>query len=87
MGERHFCHGVQGRRGGRKMNSRKWQERDYNRHIPEPIPNVPDEAVNEEWDNRVGRATTTATSLDAAHASGNITKTQPTAIPNVDPNE
>ncbi|GKC45742.1 hypothetical protein Tco_1063464 [Tanacetum coccineum] len=49
----------------------------------ELIPNVPDEAVYEEWDDRVGRATTTATSLDAAQASGNITKTQPTAIPNV----
>ncbi|GJX37216.1 hypothetical protein Tco_0250519 [Tanacetum coccineum] len=49
----------------------------------EPISNVPDEAVYEEWDDRVGRATTTAASLDAAQASGNITKTQPTAIPNV----
>ncbi|GJR54970.1 hypothetical protein Tco_1405491 [Tanacetum coccineum] len=36
----------------------------------EPIPNVPDEAVYEEWDDRVERATTTAASLDAAHASG-----------------
>ncbi|GJU80883.1 hypothetical protein Tco_1283248 [Tanacetum coccineum] len=41
----------------------------------EPIPNVPDEAVYEEWDDRVERATTTAASLDAAQASGNITKT------------
>ncbi|GJS32033.1 hypothetical protein Tco_0530415 [Tanacetum coccineum] len=49
----------------------------------EPIPNVADEAVYEEWDDRVERATTTAASLDAAHASGNITKTQSTAIPNV----
>ncbi|GJY94829.1 hypothetical protein Tco_0511190 [Tanacetum coccineum] len=32
----------------------------------EPISNVPDEAVYEEWDNRVGRATTTTTSLNAA---------------------
>ncbi|GJS76750.1 hypothetical protein Tco_0726631 [Tanacetum coccineum] len=48
-----------------------------------PIPNVPDEAVYEEWDDRVRRATTTAASLDVAHASGNITKTQPTTIPNV----
>ncbi|GKA38956.1 hypothetical protein Tco_0731507, partial [Tanacetum coccineum] len=31
----------------------------------EPIPNVPDEAVYEEWDDRVERATTTAASLDA----------------------
>ncbi|GJT72967.1 hypothetical protein Tco_1032253 [Tanacetum coccineum] len=49
----------------------------------EPIPNVADEAVYEEWDDRVERATTTAASLDAAQASGNITKTQSTAIPNV----
>ncbi|GKE64444.1 hypothetical protein Tco_1518605 [Tanacetum coccineum] len=33
-------------------------------------------------DDRVGRATTTAASLDAAQASGNITKTQSTAISN-----
>ncbi|GJX38466.1 hypothetical protein Tco_0251769 [Tanacetum coccineum] len=48
-----------------------------------PIPNVADEAVFKEWDDRVVRATTTAASLDAAQASGNITKTQSTAIPNV----
>ncbi|GJX18076.1 putative ribonuclease H-like domain-containing protein [Tanacetum coccineum] len=42
-----------------------------------------DEAVFKEWDDRVVRDTTTAASLDAAHASGNITKTQSTAIPNV----
>ncbi|GJV71375.1 hypothetical protein Tco_1491370 [Tanacetum coccineum] len=34
----------------------------------EPIPNVPDEAVYEEWDDRVERATITAASLDAEHA-------------------
>ncbi|GKE55225.1 hypothetical protein Tco_1494410 [Tanacetum coccineum] len=49
----------------------------------ELIPNVPDEAIYEEWDDRVERATTTAASLDAAQASGNITKTQSTTIPNV----
>ncbi|GKB02902.1 hypothetical protein Tco_0830991, partial [Tanacetum coccineum] len=32
----------------------------------DPIPNVVDEAVYEEWDDRVERATTTAASLDAA---------------------
>ncbi|GJX24123.1 hypothetical protein Tco_0228568, partial [Tanacetum coccineum] len=47
------------------------------------IPNVADEVVFKEWDDRVVRATTTAASLDAAQASGNITKTQSTAIPNV----
>ncbi|GJT69497.1 hypothetical protein Tco_1028783 [Tanacetum coccineum] len=49
----------------------------------EPIPNVPDEAVYEEWDDRVERATTTAASLDAEQASGNINRTQSTAMPNV----
>ncbi|GKE79678.1 hypothetical protein Tco_1545798, partial [Tanacetum coccineum] len=47
-----------------------------------PIPNVPDEAVFKEWDDRVVRATTTAASLDAAQASGNITKTQSMAMSN-----
>ncbi|GJS34086.1 putative ribonuclease H-like domain-containing protein [Tanacetum coccineum] len=36
----------------------------------EPIPNVPDEAIYEEWDDRVERATTIAASLDAKQASG-----------------
>ncbi|GJR71590.1 hypothetical protein Tco_0083955 [Tanacetum coccineum] len=49
----------------------------------EPIPNVPDEAVYEEWDDRVERDITTAASLDAEQASGNINMTQFTAIPNV----
>ncbi|GKC10466.1 hypothetical protein Tco_1007248 [Tanacetum coccineum] len=35
----------------------------------EPIPNVPDEAVYKEWDDRVARATTTAASLDVEQAS------------------
>ncbi|GJU88392.1 putative ribonuclease H-like domain-containing protein [Tanacetum coccineum] len=42
-----------------------------------------DKAVYKEWDDIVERATTTAASLDAAQASGNITKTQSTEIPNV----
>ncbi|GJV80656.1 hypothetical protein Tco_1516526, partial [Tanacetum coccineum] len=42
----------------------------------EPIPNVPDEAVYKEWDDRVGRATTTAASLDAAQASGGSPRCQ-----------
>nr|GEX10975.1 reverse transcriptase domain-containing protein [Tanacetum cinerariifolium] len=49
----------------------------------EPIHNVANEAVYEEWDDRVERATTTAASLDAAHASGNILKTQSTVMPYV----
>ncbi|GJX30200.1 retrovirus-related pol polyprotein from transposon TNT 1-94 [Tanacetum coccineum] len=47
-----------------------------------PIPNVADEAVFKERDDRVVRATTTAASLDATQASGNITKTQSMAISN-----
>ncbi|GKC77137.1 hypothetical protein Tco_1127911 [Tanacetum coccineum] len=42
----------------------------------EPIPNVPDEAVYEEWDDRVGRATTAAASLDAVQASGGSLRCQ-----------
>ncbi|GJZ98180.1 hypothetical protein Tco_0670633, partial [Tanacetum coccineum] len=49
----------------------------------EPLPNVPDEAVYKEWDDRVERATTTAASLDAEQASGNINRTQSTSMPNV----
>ncbi|GKD96312.1 hypothetical protein Tco_1380209 [Tanacetum coccineum] len=48
-----------------------------------PIPNVADEAVFKEWDDRVVMATTTAASLYAEQDSGNILKTQSTAIPNV----
>ncbi|GJS46367.1 putative ribonuclease H-like domain-containing protein [Tanacetum coccineum] len=47
-----------------------------------PIPNVADESVFQEWDDRVVRATTTATSLDAAQDSGNISKTQSTTMSN-----
>ncbi|GJX70355.1 hypothetical protein Tco_0307526 [Tanacetum coccineum] len=47
-----------------------------------PIPNVADKAVFKEWNDRVVRATTTAASLDATQASGNITKTQSTAMSN-----
>ncbi|GKE23428.1 hypothetical protein Tco_1434940, partial [Tanacetum coccineum] len=54
----------------------------------EPISNVPirnalNKAVYEEWDDKVERATTTAASLDAEQASGNINRTQSTTIPNV----
>ncbi|GJZ40731.1 hypothetical protein Tco_0587617 [Tanacetum coccineum] len=47
-----------------------------------PIPNVADKAVFKERDDRVVRATTTVASLDATHASGNITNTQSTAMSN-----
>ncbi|GJW62639.1 hypothetical protein Tco_0111974 [Tanacetum coccineum] len=49
----------------------------------EPIPNVPDEAVYEEWDGRVEKATTTSSSLEAEKDSGNINRTQSMEIPNV----
>nr|GEZ05310.1 xylulose kinase-1 [Tanacetum cinerariifolium] len=48
-----------------------------------PIPNVPDEAVYEEWDDSVEKATTIAASLDVAHDSGNILNTQSMTMPNV----
>ncbi|GKA32525.1 hypothetical protein Tco_0718892, partial [Tanacetum coccineum] len=38
-----------------------------------PIPNVADEVVFKEWDDRVVRATTTAACLDAAQASVQVT--------------
>ncbi|GJV23641.1 retrovirus-related pol polyprotein from transposon TNT 1-94 [Tanacetum coccineum] len=41
-----------------------------------PIQNVADEAVFKEWDDRVVRATTTAASLDATHASGDRPRCQ-----------
>ncbi|GJV13970.1 hypothetical protein Tco_1359293 [Tanacetum coccineum] len=47
-----------------------------------PIPNVADEAVFKEWDDRVVRATTIVASLDAAHATSNISKTQSMAMSN-----
>ncbi|GJU81130.1 hypothetical protein Tco_1283495 [Tanacetum coccineum] len=47
------------------------------------IPNVADEAVYEEWDDKVERDDTTTASLDAEQASDNITRTQSTTIPNV----
>ncbi|GJW49764.1 hypothetical protein Tco_0375301 [Tanacetum coccineum] len=43
----------------------------------EPIPNVPDEVVCKEWDDRVERATTTAASLDVEQTSG-VTLVTPT---------
>ncbi|GJV13035.1 putative ribonuclease H-like domain-containing protein [Tanacetum coccineum] len=47
-----------------------------------PIPNVADEAVFKEWDDRAVRATTTAASLDTTQASGNISKTQSMVMSN-----
>ncbi|GKC68892.1 hypothetical protein Tco_1114775 [Tanacetum coccineum] len=53
--------------------------------VPHPsgfTTNVADEAVNEEMDDSLERAATTATSLDAEQDSGNIDKTQSKATPN-----
>ncbi|GJS55512.1 hypothetical protein Tco_0628874 [Tanacetum coccineum] len=47
-----------------------------------PVENVADEAVYEERDDSLERATTTATSLDAEQDRGNISKTQSKATPN-----
>nr|GEW94142.1 hypothetical protein [Tanacetum cinerariifolium] len=43
-----------------------------------PIPNVPNKAVYEEWDDSVERATTTAASLDAAQYNGGSPRRQET---------
>ncbi|GJS77539.1 hypothetical protein Tco_0727420 [Tanacetum coccineum] len=47
-----------------------------------PTTNVADEAVNEEMDDSLVRAATTASSLEAEQDSGNIDKTQSKATPN-----
>ncbi|GJS46044.1 hypothetical protein Tco_0596165 [Tanacetum coccineum] len=47
-----------------------------------PTTNVADEAVNEEMDDSLVRAATTASSLEAEQDSGNIFKTQSKATPN-----
>ncbi|GKB73362.1 hypothetical protein Tco_0934774, partial [Tanacetum coccineum] len=47
-----------------------------------PTTLVADETIYEEKGDNVERAATTATSLDAEHGSGNINRTQSTAIPN-----
>nr|GEZ13794.1 hypothetical protein [Tanacetum cinerariifolium] len=48
----------------------------------DPTKNVTDEAVNEEMDDSLVRAATTATSLDVEHDRRNIYKTQSIATPN-----
>ncbi|GKD69093.1 hypothetical protein Tco_1323183 [Tanacetum coccineum] len=47
-----------------------------------PIDNIADKAVNEEMDDSLKRAATTATSLDSEQDRGNINKTQSKATPN-----
>ncbi|GKA88108.1 hypothetical protein Tco_0809872, partial [Tanacetum coccineum] len=67
----------------RKQKSRRPKRKDT--EIPQssgPTNNVADEAVNEEMDDSLERAVTTATSLDAEQDRGNISKTQSKATPN-----
>ncbi|GKF13717.1 hypothetical protein Tco_0055179, partial [Tanacetum coccineum] len=47
-----------------------------------PIPIVADETVIKEWEDRMEMATTTASSLEAEHDSGNINRTQSMATLN-----
>ncbi|GJW40546.1 putative ribonuclease H-like domain-containing protein [Tanacetum coccineum] len=66
-----------------RMGSRRTKRKDT--EIPQssvPSDNVADEAVNEEMDDSLVRATTTATGLDAKQDRGNINKTQSKATPN-----
>ncbi|GJW89965.1 hypothetical protein Tco_0167518 [Tanacetum coccineum] len=67
----------------RKQKSRRPKRKDT--EIPQssvPSGDVVDEAVNEEMDDSLERATTTATGLDAEQDRGNIAKTQSKATPN-----
>ncbi|GJY70886.1 hypothetical protein Tco_0474589 [Tanacetum coccineum] len=67
----------------KKQISRRSKRKDT--EVPQPsgpTTNVADEAVNEEMDDSLVRAATTALSLEAEHDSGNINKTQSRATPN-----
>ncbi|GJY68267.1 hypothetical protein Tco_0471249 [Tanacetum coccineum] len=67
----------------KKQRPKKPKRKDI--EIPQssgPTDNVADEAVNEEMDDSLERATANATSLDAAHDRGNINKTQSKETPN-----
>ncbi|GJX07372.1 hypothetical protein Tco_0195304 [Tanacetum coccineum] len=67
----------------KKQRPRKPKRKDT--EIPQssgPIDNVADKAVNEEMDDSLKRAATTATSLDSEQDRGNINKTQSKATPN-----
>ncbi|GJR20650.1 hypothetical protein Tco_0969177 [Tanacetum coccineum] len=66
-----------------KQRSRRPKRKDT--EVPQPsgpTNNVADEAVNEEMDDSLERAATTATSLDAEQDRGNINKTQSKATLN-----
>ncbi|GKB52159.1 hypothetical protein Tco_0902912, partial [Tanacetum coccineum] len=67
----------------KKQRPRKTKRKET--EIPQssgPTDNVADEALNEEMDDSLERAATTATSLDAEHDMGNINKTKSKATPN-----
>ncbi|GJQ96519.1 hypothetical protein Tco_0007658 [Tanacetum coccineum] len=67
----------------KKQRSRRPRRKDT--EVPQPsgpITNVVDEAVYEEKDDTLERATTTATGLNAEQDRGNINKTQSKATPN-----
>nr|GEV23212.1 hypothetical protein [Tanacetum cinerariifolium] len=67
----------------RKQKPRKTRRQDT--ELPQtsvPTEHVVNEAVNEEMDDSLERATTTATSLDVEQDRGNISKTQSKATPN-----
>ncbi|GJS27878.1 putative ribonuclease H-like domain-containing protein, partial [Tanacetum coccineum] len=67
----------------KKQRSRRPKRKDIEVSQPNgPTTNVADEAVNEEMDDSLERAATTATSLDAEQNSGNIDKTQSKVTPN-----
>ncbi|GJS82326.1 hypothetical protein Tco_0748867 [Tanacetum coccineum] len=67
----------------KKQRSRRSKRKDT--EVPQPsgpTTNVADEAVNEEMDDSLERAATTATSLDAEQDRGNINKTRSKATLN-----
>ncbi|GJS27807.1 hypothetical protein Tco_0488427 [Tanacetum coccineum] len=67
----------------KKQRSRRSKRKDT--EVPQPsgpTTNIADEAVNEEMDDSLERAATTATSLDAEQDRGNINKTQSKATLN-----
>ncbi|GKD46971.1 hypothetical protein Tco_1271616 [Tanacetum coccineum] len=69
-----------------KTQTPRQAKRGQDTKIPQssgPSEKVGDEAVHKELGDRVERVATTNVSLDAAQDSGNILKTQSTAIPNV----
>ncbi|GKC05393.1 hypothetical protein Tco_0997003, partial [Tanacetum coccineum] len=66
----------------KKQKSRKPRKDTQISQSSGPTDNVTDEAVNEEMDDSLERAATTATSLDTEQDKGNINTTQSKATPN-----